>query len=644
MNKKDLHELALSRMEEAVEAERGNREEALDDLENLAGRQWPEAIKDEREDANRPCLTVNRLPQFVRQVTGDLRNMNPAINVIPGDDKTSEDDAEIVEGLIRHIQYRSDASSVYERAAESAASCGMGYFRIRADYVDGESFNQEILIESIQNPFSVYTDPAAKLPTREDMGYCFILEHMAEKDFEDAYPNAEKVEFDADDNVNAHQEWRCDGDITIAEYFYKEPVEKTLYLMADGTVLEKAFEGMNYVRKRTVEDHKVMWCKISGKEVLEGPQEVAGKHIPVVAVLGEELHLGEEVVRTSVIRFAKDPQRLYNYWRSAQTELVALQPKAPYIVTAKQVAGLESFWNEANDSNRPYLPYNPDEKAPPPQRAMPPVASQGMMQEVLAAAEDMKSTTGIFDAGLGNRSNEQSGVAIRQRQIESDVSTSIYADNMGKAIECAGKIILSMIPKVYDTFRNVRVMAADDTEKLVPINGVTVQDGYVTPVNDMRSGNFSVRVTVGPNYSTKRQETAESMISFVQAFPAAAPVVGDLVAKHMDWPGADEFAERLKKMLPPGMADDEENGEVMMLQQQIEQLTGMLQQIQQEPEMRKATAEASEAEADADKARTEALSKQLELSIQSGQLNEVIQEAVARALMVGASQPGLMPL
>lgn len=640
MNKDDLLRQAVKRMALAVDADRDNREEAHDDMQNLAGRQWPEETKSAREAEGRPCLTINRLPQFARQVTGDIRNMNPSINILPGDDDATDDVAELLEGLVRHIQYRSDASSVYEGAAEQAAQCGMGHFRIRTDYEDDRSFNQEILIERIHNPFSVYTDPAAKLPTREDAEWRFILESMSADDFREQYPNKLAVSVDTDDLTGGLEHW-CEGDdVMVAEYFWREAKETTLGLLADGSVVENPVAPMNVIRKRKVITHRVMWAKISGKDILEGPQEIPCSKIPVISVVGEELHIGPEVVRTSVIRFAKDPQRLYNYWRSAQTELVALQPKAPYLVTPKQVSGFETFWNEANDTNRPYLPYNPDEKAPAPSRVPPPIPSQGMMQEVMTAAEDMKGTTGVYDAALGNRSNENSGVAIRQRQMESDVSTSIYSDNMAKAIQCAGKIIVEMIPAIYDTQRMVRTIAKDDSQQVVPVNAMAITQDGPQVMNDLTRGKYNVRVDVGPNYATKRQETAESMIDFVRAFPQAAPIVGDLIATNMDWPGADQFAERLKKALPPGFRDPEDlSPEEQQQQAQAMQQQAKVQQFQdamQRLELAKNTAEAEEAMADVEKTRLEVADASLELALKNGQLDAaisaIVQEQVARAL------------
>lgn len=593
------------RMQDAIDHDRDNRDEALDDFENLVGAgQWPDDVRQEREAEGRPCLTINRLPQFVRQVTGDIRRMNPAIKMLAADNEATEEVAEIYEGLTRDIQSASDASSVYEWAAECAAACGIGWFRIVTDWENDDSFNQVIRFKAIKNPLTVYYDPLSEMPTREDADYIFITSKMLRKDFEAAYPGKQPIDVDRDAQTEGISNWYEQDTIVVAEYYWKEPTTEKLAMLADGQVIRGDVPApLNIVRQREVKSHKVMWAKVSGAEVLEGPQEQPCKHIPMICVPGEEWSVGDRVYRSSVIRYAKDPQRLYNYWRSAQTELVALQPKAPFLVTAKEVQGLETFWNEANNSNRPYLPYNPDEKAPGrPQRATPPVASQGMMQEVGLAAEDMKATTGVYDAALGNRSNETSGVAIRQRQMEADVGTSIYSDNMGKAVEYAGRILVDMIPKVYDTQRVIRILGADDKEKLVAINQMFVtQDGAMVQ-NDLSAGRYDVKVSVGPNYSTMRQEAAENMLEFVRAFPMAAQVTGDLIAKNMDWPGADQFAERLKKLLPPGMIDPEdmtpEEQQAMQAQQQEQQQQMQMQQAaaQAEMQIRMMEAEAKQAE------------------------------------------------
>lgn len=619
-------EAARKRIDEATSSDLDNRERAQSDLRFLIGDQWPEDVRTERENEGKPCITVNRLPQFVRQVTGQIRQMNPAIRVVPGDNEATEDVAEIFAGLIKQIEYKCDAPSVYEGAAEGAAACGIGNWRVRADYTEGMTFEQEILIERIHNPFGVFWDPLAKEPTRKDARYCFITEEVAREAFKADYPDADMSEVTSDNKMNAMTQWITADTITVAEYFWVEHKDQEIALLANGQVVEKPIEGMDIVKRRKVKVPKVNWAKITAKEVLEGPTEVPCQYIPVVAVTGEEWHLGEEMYRSSVIRFAKDPQQLYNFARSSMAEIMALQPKAPYMVTTKQINGLETIWQEANAKNRPYLPYHPDPNAPPPSRIPPPVASQAVGLEVQMAAEDMKATTGIYDASLGATSNEKSGVAIRERKMEAQTNTSVYADNMVKAITQTGKILVSMIPKVYDTQRVIRILGEDDQEKQVLINSIMVADGMVQPVNDVTVGRYDVRISVGPSYETKRQEASEGMMAFLQAMPQAAPLVGDLIAKMQDWPESDRVAERLRKALPPGMAedDDEQSPEAMQAAQMAQQQQAQAMQQQQaamQMEMAKAEAEIRKAQAEAIEAEADAMKAQIEAQMMSAQMN-----------------------
>jgi Phage P22-like portal protein len=618
MNNDAIIKLAVKRMDEATSSDLDNRERAQSDLQFIIGEQWPDDVRQERESEGKPCLTINGLPQFVRQVTGQIRQMNPAIRVVPSDSQATEEVAEIYAGLIKQIEYASEAASIYEGAAESAAGCGIGHWRIRADYAEGMTFDQELMIERIHNPFSVMWDPLAKEPTRKDARYCFITEAIDREDFRAQYPDADMTDATDENRMDTIENWTTTDTVTVAEYFWIEHEEQEIALLANGQIVPKPFEGMAIVKRRKVKVPKVQWAKITANEILEGPTVIPCNYIPVVAVTGEEWHLGEEMYRSSVIRFAKDPQQLYNFARSSMAEVMTLQPKAPYLVTTKQVAGLETFWNEANAKNRPYLPYHPDPSAQAPRREQPPLASQAISQEVALSADDMKRTTGIYDASLGAQSNEKSGVAIRERKMEAQTNNSVYADNMVKGITHTGRILVSMIPKVYDTQRVIRILGEDDQEKQVLINSLMVQEGQVVPVNDLTAGAYDVRITVGPSYESKRQEASEGMMAFGSSYPTAAPLIADLVAKQQDWPEADRVAERLRKALPPGLAEDDDQNQgqpdpamqAQMQQQQMQmqqqQAAMEAEQAKMQAELRKANAEATEAEAKAVTAQAQA--------------------------------------
>lgn len=617
MSKEQILAAARDRMREAREAEDEHIDRAVSDLRFLTGEdQWPEEERRIREAEGKPTLVLNTLPQFVRRICGQIRQMNPAIKVSPSDDAASEDVAEIYEGIVREIEYRCNASSIYEGAAESAAQCGIGNFRILADYCDDTSFDQHVSIERLFNPFSVFYDPAAKHPTREDAEWCFVVDHMREEAFKAEYPKAALSSVPDTDIPTWWRDWRAGKTVVVADYYWKEYDKVELFLLPGGQVVQGPLpKGVDFQRKRTANKTRIMWAKVSGDDVLDGPQRVAGEYLPVIAVTGEELHIGEEVYRSGVVRHAKDAVRIRNIMRTASVESALLQPRAPFVGTMKQFEGLEDRWEQANHANYAYLPYNPDEQAPgPPQRLTPPIASQALSVEAQVAADDIKATIGMYDASLGARSNETSGVAIDARQREAEMSTSVYADNMVKAISHAGRVIVSMIPEIYDAERMVRILGEDAQEKIVAINKRTMAVnplGELVPMveNDMKAGRYAVRIAVGPAYSTRKQESADGMLSFMEKIPNAAPVIADLVAGAQDWPDAERISQRMRKMVPPDLLEEDEKEPDPQVeaqkQQQAEAMMAQAQQqkIKEEAEVRKAVAEAEEAIAKANLAK-----------------------------------------
>lgn len=630
-------QLARARMSEAFTADQPHRERAQDDLRNVIGDQWPEEERLERESEGRPCLTINILAQNVRQVTGQIRSLNPAIRVTAADSAANKDTAEVIEGMVRHIENKSDASSVYEAATEQAAASSIGYWRILPEYADGDTFDQEIRIKRIYNPFSVFLDPFAKDPTRKDARYGFIVEEMPKEEFEAEYPDATINSITSDHKLPNFEQWMTAESVTVAEYFWVEHREHEIALLPSGQVVRGPFpKGVEIKRKRTVKEPQVMWAKITGADILEGPQEFPCQYVPIVAVTGEEWHLGEETYRSSVIRHAKEPQRLFNYAASTDAEVTAMQPKAPYLVSTKQINGLEDFWAEMGVKNRPYLPYNPDPDAGMPSRVPPPVASQALQLQMQMAAENIKRTTGIYDASLGARSNETSGKAILARKEESQNATSIYADNMVKAITHTGCILVDMIPRIYDTQRIVRVLGEDGQEKMETINALVMSAEGPMTYNDMSAGRYDVNVSVGPSYSAKREETQQGLQALLQAVPGAAQVLGDLYVSTMEWEHADRAAERLRKMLPPGIAEESDE-DLTPEQMQAKQMAAMqaqqqaqAQQEAQEIAKAKAIAEAKEAEAKARKAEAEAQKIEMEVTMMSGQVRQLVEGAVAQ--------------
>lgn len=576
--------------------ERHNIKLAYEDLEFLAGEdlsQWPEKQRKEREADGRPTLQINQLPQFVHQITGDIRQMKPAIKVVPVDSEADEKIADLRAGLIRYIENRSDASAIYFRTADSQVACGIGHWRVLTEYADSSTFNQEIRIGPIEDGVSVLWDADAILPTREDARYCIVPVDMSKGAFEAAYPDATASSFD-DESWSHNQDFYDDDHVRVAEYWVKKPTKKLLALQIDGaiadvTAAEKSVIAQYAAKGARIEERdstKICRYLVSAGAVLS-TDEWPGRFIPVVPVIGEEVRIGRRVIRSGVVRHAKDPQRMSNYFHSAHTETVALQPKAPFIGTETNFAKYQSGWETANTKNAPYQVYEPDSKngGVAPQRIQPPLSSQGVLDGLQMAKEDLRSVIGIYDASLGKQSNETSGKAILARQREGDVGSYLYIDNFSRAVRQTGNIINDLIPHVYDTERTIRIMGEDGKIDVMDINktqGIDPNSGETIFTHDITVGSYDVVAQMGPSYSTKREEAKEGMIAFVQAAPDSAPLILDLIAKAQDWPMSDDIAKRLRTVLPPKIIQMEEMEKQGADPEQIKQM--MAQQDQPPPD------------------------------------------------------------
>lgn len=589
---------ALDRFKNAEEFERDDRRMMEEDLAFAAGEQWPEDVKAARKSTDRPCLTFNRLPAFIEQVVGDARQNRPAIKVHPVDEGADEDLAEVYEGLVRNIESQSRATSAYITAFTHAVTGSRGGWRVVTEYTTDDSFEQDIRIKRITNPFAISWDPGAKEYDKSDANWCFVSEWVTKESFEQKYPDKTPTDWPAEyRQFKTFNTWLTDDRVRLAEYWVKEPIVKTISLLSDGSVTDHEYapdqkiirDGtvLVVVSQRKVKSHKVVRYLMSGHTILEGPQEFPSRYIPIVPCFGPEEFINDQVRYRSLIRYAKDPQRMYNYWQTSIAEKIAHAPKAPFMLTPDMVEGHEQMWGKANVENRPYLVYNIDEANPGarPQRQEPAYVNAAEIQQSAQAVDDLKATMGIHDASLGAQGNETSGKAILARQREGDTATFAWVDNLSRSIEHTGRILIDMIPRVYDTQRIVRVLGEDDSISMTPINWV--DNGQM--VNDITTGKYDVMITVGPSYATKRIEAAESLMQFVQALPQAGEVAGDLIARSMDWPGADDIAERLRKLLPPGIAEnDDEDGpeaEIERLQGELMQMGEAMEQITQQAEL-----------------------------------------------------------
>ena len=664
-NTDDLAQMR-SRFTMAVSAYSESREDELDDLRFAAGSpdnqwQWPADVLATRGSVQgqtinaRPCLTINKLPQHVHQVTNDQRQNRPAGKVIPADDKADIEVAAIFEGIVRHIEYLSDADVAYDTACDNQVTYGEGYIRLLTEYCNENSFDQDIRIARVRNSFSVYMDPTIQDPCGSDAEWCFITEDLTTEEYERQFPNAAPISSLLQQGIGdqSTSQWISENTVRIAEYFYVEHTKQTLNLY-HGNV--SAFKnspedkqmtamGMVPIKTREVDVKRIKWCKTNGFEFLE-EREWAGKWIPVIRVVGNEFEVDGRLYVSGLVRNAKDAQRMYNYWVSQEAEMLALAPKAPFIGYGGQFEGYEQQWKTANTTNWPYLEVNPDvtdgagATLPLPQRAQPPMASSGLLQAKMGASDDIKSTTGQYDSSLGATSNERSGRAILAREKQGDTGTYHYVDNLARAIRYTTRQMVDLIPKIYDTERIARIIGVDGETGMAKINpnqaepvkkivdeaGITIEKIYNPSV-----GVYDVCVTTGPSYMTKRQESLDAMSQLLQGNPQLWAVAGDLFIKNMDWPGAQEMAKRFAKTIDPKlMSEDDKPPELQAAEQQIQamgqemdQMHQMLQNVHKSMEAQDLQIKQFDSEVKAYDAETKRISA-VQASMSPDQIQEIV--------------------
>lgn len=572
---------ARDRFKRCAEQESENRDRALEALRFRDLEQWPRVIKNERErdpEGARPCLVADKLNQYVHQVVNDGRQAPVSIKVRPVDDVADKEVAKVFNGIIRHIEDRSRAQVAYDTGLEHAVDGGFGYWRVITEYIDEMSFDQDIRICRVRNRFSVYLDPDHQEPDGSDARYGFILDRMPRDEFKQAYPDKDPLEWEQDGK--AYSGWVFQDDIVVAEYFRIEYEKKTICLWENGEVTVKgsqkdaAYEraGANKVDERTSRLPQVRWSKITATEELDA-RDWPGKWIPIVKVSGNELDIEGKLKLSGLVYPAMDSQRIHNYALSAFVEQVALAPRSSFVAAAGQLEGFEEDWRSANRRNIAVLQYKPVAEdgtlVPAPQRQAPPGIPVGWQSVLLDTEHNIEASMGMYKASVGAPSNEKSGIAIQQRERQSDTATFHYLGNRAIAVGHTGRILLDLIPKIYDTQRVARILGDDGEAGAAMLNPEQQQAmveqrderGAIQRIYNLNVGRYDVTVATGPSYSTKRQESASVMAQIAQAWPEFMDRAGDLAIRSQDWPDADKLADRLKMFLPPNIIAQDENKE-----------------------------------------------------------------------------------
>jgi hypothetical protein len=565
LDKEQLLSRVRQRYDDGVGAFEENRRMHSEDLNFVynseAMGQWDPVVLEARR--GKPNYTFNRVIGPVNIVVADMRQTRPAGKVRPANEQADEATADVLAGLMRSIEDESRADPIYKNQYKFAVAGGFGAWRLMPEYASDDSFDQVLRIKDIPNPQTVVWDPECSDACCGDAMWCLIGERVSKEKYRALFPDAE-----TETSFNISRDsygWFTDKEVRVVEYMERVPFEKEIALYSTGEVedytaenkeAEKNYEaaGLKHpearrvVRTRKVLKWRVMWCKVDGGQLLEGPIYYDWNRIPVVRVPGRYINIEGRKKLQSLIRHAKDAQRTYNSRVCDMIERSALIPKAPYLVTENMIKGYEQEWAQSNTASRPYLPYNADPKAPEamPFRNQPIDMPQGSIALAQQAAQDIQATTGYFDPALGNAEdmNRVSGKALVQHNRRSDLGSFEFIDGFGDALQLTWEIGIDMIPTIYDAQRVIRIVGNDEIEKMVTINAQDPQGG--DPIHDIKKGKYTCRVNIGPNYQTARQEALATMIDAAEAIPMIAQIAPDLLAKNIDFPDADELTRRLR--------------------------------------------------------------------------------------------------
>jgi len=564
--------------------------DSLEDIEFVDSEdgQWEDAVRQAR--INRPCLTFDKLSSAVDQVVGQQLQMLPGVKV-RGAEEGDNDVAEIYEGLIRQIEQR--GNKAYKTAFKFSVKGGWGVWMIDHDYQDDISMNQDIILREIKNPFSVLFDPIIQIQDMKECRYAFMFDDIEKDEFERMYPKAKTGVGEDFYSTGNMKTWINEDTIRVADYYRIVMEDRRLVQLSTGEVVDYAdiepiidelnFKGVTITNERIVEGRKLERFKITGLEVLE-EYECVGRYIPLVPLLGKTTNINGKFLTRGLVRKAKDAQRMYNYSRSTAIEVTALQPKQPLMATPAMIKGHEDRYRNLMTSNDPVLLFNFDQGQKP-FREPPAQPSGALLTDVQISSDDIKSTTGIFDASLGARGNETSGRAIRERQLQGNIATYEFVDELVESIKYTGEIFLDMIPKIYDTERQIRILGEDDAEEIKVINKpqLDLQTGETVMINDLNRGHYDIKVTTGPSFSTRRSETAEQLGTLFGQNPQMAQLGADIYFKSLDLVGADDLIERVRKAgIKQGVIEpnEEEQQKISQAQQQEQQMKAQAMQME----------------------------------------------------------------
>lgn len=520
---------------------------------------WAPEDRQSRETKGRPCVHLDQINQFLNQVIGNVRKNKRSPKAIPKGDGANDQDAKRRSGLIMSIEERSQAQPIYLYAFESMIERSYGFAVIRTEYKDFSSFDQEILIKPIMNPDTVLFSPHYKQPSASDVPEAFLLDRITKKDFKNKYKDAEITDFTGQVMGEAHvSDWITDKMVQIAEFWRVEYDRSKLLLVETerGPVVfsEKEWQKAKEIvrgqvkREREIQKPRVVQYMTNGLEILD---EVpwAGTRIPIVACFGPERWTNEGGTAKrellSMVRFARDPQMLYDFLASQECEEAKMTPKAPFVGAVGQFETDKEAWTNLSDDPRAFVQYDlvtdqsGESLVAAPAR---PQYQPNFQQYELAkdsASRALQSSMGISPLpDAAQRRNQKSGVALEKMDDMESLGSFHFIDRYENCfLHNLAWQMNELIAPILDTQQEMPVSQPDGSRDTIHVVGNTShpidENGQYEPTDangqplpeehiHTGKGDFDVTISTGPSYDSEREEQdnfVDSLMDNLQNLP-----------------------------------------------------------------------------------------------------------------------------
>lgn len=589
-----------------------------------------------------PRYTFDKTTPKVESVCGELEQMDFDIKIIPANNDSNDETAKLYDGLIRNIENISDMPSIIRSAARGAYITGQDGWRIRNDYLDYSSFDQDLIIEKINN-FNdrVWFDPNSERSDRQDAEWVVVLQSLTCEAYEERFDRDDE-EADPLSYVSVGEGRSSDvytrkpEKVVVGELIYRRYETKTIIQLSNGWVIEKGSDdyaeymkvrdeleaaGVTVKRERKTKKPKMFSRFFDGSDWLTEPQETPFLSNPVVPVYPSFIISEDKAVYTSPVTKLKDPQRVYNYIASRQVGEAALSPREKIALSEDQADGYQGKYSKLNTDQSPVFIFKHVDGQAQPFKIGGYNVNPGLETLRMAMSQDLIDISGVFDAQMGNNPQAQSGVAIVKLQNKGDISTTKIVNGIEFAMARTARILIESIPLVYDAERQVRIIGQDGSSEIKTLYETIIdeQTGQPVTINDLSKGKYDVVCSAGAAFSNKQQETVAAITEMATVDPSIIQFGQDVLLKNTNAPGMDILAERARDrlfkqgMIPDTQLTDEERQQMAMAQQSQ-------QNKPPSPEVITAQAFQTEAQAKMVDAETKQQKVQIDAQIQAAKL------------------------